>query len=226
MLRTVLKGLCQMGFYLAVLCYAFGKGGFMKNLLILVSYLAIKFGGDGLWREISVYWSYLFEFLFVAVAAVVYRNKIQIKLPTTKLIFGGLAFSGIGGFSVYKSATISGIPIPFDLHGTETIFLLLILAPILEELVFRLALWENLKEIFKNNGVVLVLSALLFSFGHFIAYWSVPEDFQAFVQFQSFYVLLLGLGAGWARLNAGSFTGAIIIHFGFNFGFFLASRIS
>ena len=95
-----------------------------------------------------------------------------------------------------------------------------------EELVFRLALWEPLKALLPSKNFVLVTSALLFSVGHLIALWAVPAEYKAFVLVQTFYVILLGLGAGYRKLKTESVLSAILVHFGFNLGFYLVSFVS
>src|SRR6185312_3458442 len=80
----------------------------------------------------------------------------------------------LAGFVVYKSALRIGLTIPFDLSSKELLCLLLVIGPVIEELVFRGALWE-LFSCFTRSGCGLVaVTSLVFSFAHFFAWWSVP----------------------------------------------------
>ena len=57
-----------------------------------------------------------------------------------------------------------------------------------------------------------------------MAYFAVPDEFKNFVMYQTVYVIVLGLAAGYRRLKANSVLAAILIHFGFNLGFYIASQ--
>lgn len=200
----------------------------MKNTklaawVILGSYIIVRLLGDSYWRLVSPYFAYGFEVVFVGACYLFYRSQIQIgKIQNIHPVVDIFIPLG-GGYLVYKLAGFAGIGIPFDLSGGETIFLLLILAPFLEEAIFRMALWEPLKALVKSPAVLLCSSALLFSAGHFVALWSVPEPYRVFVLYQSLYVILLGLGCGWRRYKTNSVLNAIGVHISFNLGFFLAS---
>lgn len=191
---------------------------------VILFFLVFRLGFDSFWQQLSPYYAYVFELAFVGTVGFIYRQQIKWKVEITDNLIP-VALSFAGGFAIYKLAPFSGIAIPFDLTVTETIFLLLILAPILEELIFRMALWEPMKTIFKKPSTIVIGTSILFSVGHLMSLWAVPEQFRVFVLYQTLYVILLGLGAGWRRLVTGSVTAAILVHFGFNFGFFIASKV-
>ena len=46
------------------------------------------------------------------------------------------------GYIVFKVAGALRIPIPFNLSGIETVVFLLVIAPILEEAIFRFFAWK------------------------------------------------------------------------------------
>lgn len=194
-------------------------------IMCLGLYLAVRLGLDSvLWRNITPYAAYAFELVFVIIVGWFYRQRLKcFGFRPTQVLTDGLLPLG-AGFATYKLALFSLLPIPFDLQSTELIFLLLIVAPVLEELIFRMALWEPIKDLTASPAVLLVSTTLLFSFGHLQALWSVPQELRAFVLYQSLYVIILGLGAGWRRLQSQTLLAPILVHFSFNLGFFLASR--
>jgi membrane protease YdiL (CAAX protease family) len=193
------------------------------GLTLVIFYLVFRVVFDSFWRKVSPYYSYAFEVGFVAAAYVAYKKRINPRLPRLQDTAANLVLSVLGGLSVYRLATFAGIGIPFDLADRETLIMLLLVAPVFEELIFRMALWEALKDVFTRPSSVLVLTTALFCIGHLLALWTVPHEFRVFVLYQSLYVALLGLGAGWARLSSGLVTSSILVHFGFNLGFFLGS---
>jgi membrane protease YdiL (CAAX protease family) len=192
----------------------------------VIFYIITRIIFDSLWRKISIYWGYGFEVVYVAAVYYHYRNRIQFF--SKKYLFQLLAFltALFCGFWIYELAIYSHLPIRFDMRSGEIIFLLLIVAPILEEFIFRLALWEPLKELFGDESTVNILCAILFSVGHFTALWNVQIDYRAFVLYQTLYVILLALSCGWARIRTRSVFSSIIIHFGFNLGFFIGSLVA
>lgn len=195
------------------------------GILLVAAYVLLRMVADPLfWREISAYYSYAFEIAFVLVAAYVFWDRVRIGKPCTRRDAVSSAVALGLGFLAYRGAGWVGIQIPFDFSSLEVVFLLLVLAPLLEEAVFRLALWEAISATCARPWVVLLATTLLFSGGHFAAYGFVPEEYRSFVLYQAAYVVLLGLGAGWRRLESGAVGPAIAVHFCFNLGFLVASR--
>jgi membrane protease YdiL (CAAX protease family) len=113
--------------------------------------------------------------------------------------------------------------IPFEFNSYATLFLLLIVAPILEELIFRFALWEAVSDYVKSEELQIWISSLLFALGHLVSMYLLPPDYRPFVLYQSVYVIILGFGVSQMRIKTGSLTGSILIHFLFNLGFYLGS---
>jgi membrane protease YdiL (CAAX protease family) len=127
------------------------------------------------------------------------------------------------GFGVYRLANFSGISIPFDFKSLELVFMLLLIAPILEELIFRFALWELVDDLIQNKEIQIWISAILFSVGHLITIFMISPDFRPFVLYQAMYVIILSIGAAKMRQESKGIIGSILVHFFFNFGFYLAS---
>ena len=196
------------------------------GLLVVGSYVILRMLGDVyFWSKINSYFSYVFEILFVTAVMFLYRQQRPwFLLPQKKDIFLSL-FLLVAGSMTYLLAGTLGMGVPYDLDSSTTIFFLLLVAPILEELIFRVALWEGIKAISEQALLAIVGSTLLFSLGHLVAYWVVPSSIQPFVLYQSLYVIPLSLIISYRRHYAGSVVPAMLIHFGFNFGFLLASKI-
>lgn len=192
---------------------------------LLAVFVIFRMGLDFVvWRKISVYASYLFEAMFVSVAWYLYRDRIRMVAFQKAQVLTDLLLPLGAGFVIYRLAVFSLIPIPFDLTGWETIFLLTLFGPVLEELIFRMGLWEPMADLFADRAFLLVTSTVLFSIGHLLSLWVVPQELRSFVLYQSLYVILLGLGTGWRRLASSSLIAPILVHMSFNIGFFLASR--
>lgn len=194
-------------------------------LAVIGFYIVFRMALDGFWRNHSEYLSYAFEALFVGAAILLYRKEIPrrcLKLPEFFMIFIPALF---GGFLAYEGTTLLGIEVPFDFSSKEMIFLLLILSPLLEESIFRIALWEPLKIFTKKDWVIVTITSVIFAFAHMQALWAVPNDLRMFVLYQTAYVIILGLACGWARVWFQTVFAAILLHASFNLGFLLASKI-
>ena len=195
------------------------------STLIILFYIFFRIVLDSYWRQVSIYWSYGFELIFAIAVGFYFKSNIQFfKFQKNQVLFD-MIFPLFFGMSLHKLANMAEVIVPFDLKSTELLIMLLIIAPILEELIFRMALWEPLKELTSNKTVLIVFTSLLFSVGHFIAFFSVPKEFKIFVLYQTQYVILLSLAIGWRRLKTNALSTAVIFHFFFNFGFYLASKI-
>ncbi len=193
-------------------------------IAIIALYLGVRLGLDFvLWRQMSPYAAYVFEAALVFWAWRVFQKHFHASFVPGTFTFLDFLLPLLMGFAVHRLALFAHIPIPFDLSGWETRFLLLALAPVLEELIFRGALWEGLRALVKTNSNILILTSAVFAVGHFQALWSVPESFRSFVLYQTLYVLVLGLAAGWRRIVTDTVLSPMLIHFSFNLGFFLAA---
>ncbi len=195
----------------------------ISAIFLISIFLILRLGLETFWRSVSEYYSYLFEVIFVLTTYFCYRKNIRIWKNITLKDF--LISSGalISGFLVYKMAGPFGLIIPFDFHSLITLFFLLVVAPLLEELLFRMALWESLKAIYSKDWFLIATTTILFSVGHLLSYWFVPSEFKTFVLYQSIYVIFLSFALGWQRLKTNSLSVPILIHFMFNLGFALAS---
>ncbi len=192
-------------------------------IAILLAYLVIRFVFTQFLDSFGPYASYILETILVLVAIslsgrlFISRMRLNNKSALLALLFLPL------GFLIFKTAAVLQIPIPFDLKGAETLVFLLVVAPILEEAIFRFFIWKPIEQI--NPKLALVCTSLLFSYSHFHAFWFVPAQIHNFIYYQTIYTFLLALACGFSVLKYNSLVGAMLIHFMFNFGFYLASII-
>lgn len=191
------------------------------SLLFIAFYLFVRFPFDQRLYDLSPYASYLFECFFIGLVYRVFQEKWQWKGRT--LPKWEIPLSFLAGFCIFHLGSFLGISIPFSFQSLEVILFLLLIGPILEELLFRQTFWVLLSRIFKNPRVVLVTTALLFSFGHFYAFFRVPEFVYPFIFYQAAYTFLLGLWWGYRRNQNKNITQPIALHMSLNFGFFLGS---
>lgn len=198
--------------------------------LILVIYLSIKFLYTQQLDSLGAYAGYVFEFLFVIIVGFYYRKRLNFKCDLSKELKVSFLPALVAGCLVFLLANPLQIPIPFDLNSGETILFLLFVGPILEEFIFRMALWHPIADISKKWNVqgasaALVVTSLLFSYAHFHSYWFVPEQFYPFIYYQTAYVIPLAFYCGYRMLKTGSLVSPIAVHMGFNLGFFIGSQL-
>lgn len=191
-----------------------------KNVgtFFVLAYLIFRVLVDFHFINIGIPGAYGFE-LSMVLAALFYwkptRENWQVGSDDFILV---IILGLIGLFSAWV-AKYSQMTIPFSLDSLTGFFLILIVAPLLEEGLFRWMLWRGLESLGLKKKTLLVANAFLFSLGHGVAFFFVPEEFKSFILFQSFYTFLLGLACGLALLNRKSLILAILLHFGFNLGF-------
>lgn len=196
----------------------------MISLFVFVFFITSRILLNSLWEQFSVYYSYAFELLFVLASFWFLRKKeINFKFKATKSLIIKSVLMFLLGAATIKLAKHSGFTIPFTLDNAEVIFLLLIIGPVLEELIFRFALWEWFDNIVKNKEIQLWTSTFLFSLSHFMAIFLISPDLRPFVLLQSFYVLILGAVVSKVRQESNSFLPSILVHFAFNLGFFIGN---
>jgi len=191
--------------------------------ILLAIYLVVRFFCTKWLDSLGGYSSYYFEVILVTISLVLLRQKVKEMFTLSQSLYYYSAAALACGYLVFKGAGSLQIGLPFDLSSKELLFFLLIVAPILEELIFRFFCWQPLAKI--NKSLALLTTSLLFSYSHFHSFWFVPTEYQGFIYYQTAYTLILGLACGYAIWRYNSLLGAILIHFAFNFGFLLGSII-
>lgn len=193
---------------------------------LLAIYFITQYGlGNIVWKNISEYYLYTFELFFVFLTILFLKSKITWFGKLSIYEIKSIPLAGLFGLLVYKTAISFGLPVPFDFSSLEILMQLLVVAPILEELLFRLSLW-NCIEAFSSKPKILVgFSTLLFSLGHFAAYFYVPVEFKNFVIYQTVYVIFLSIWVSMSKLKTHKMQTPILIHFIFNIGFYLGTKL-
>lgn len=200
----------------------------MTAFFILAFYLTTRIGLNSVWDQLNPIYSYLFELAFVSTTIFLYKTERKTELlnfkisPTNYLRLLPWPFLGL---IFYRLAVKANILIPFDFNNGASLVLLLIVAPILEELIFRFSLWVSFDRLCKNKEIQHWASAIFFSIGHLIAIFTLPPDFRPFVLYQGMYVIILSLGASKMREATNGVAGPILLHALFNLGFYLGSLV-
>ncbi len=164
---------------------------------------------------------YLFEFLFVVVIYRVFRQPIpwfNFKLKEWARL--GLIFTLIG-FVLAILTKVFSWPVAFDLNRAETIIMLVLVGPILEEFLYRYALKEAFQKVCSHEKLSLIVTSIVFSFGHFYSYFSLTDDYKSFVLFQTVYTFLLAITLSLDLSEKKNFLRVVAMHVFFNAGFLI-----
>lgn len=193
---------------------------------ILVFYLVFRFFLIDYVEDAVPYASYGFEFLFIIAVLVYYRNRVQFRIDWHPVLLGDVAASIVFGYTVFRYAVSRDIIIPFNLWSNETVLFLLVIGPVFEELIFRQALWHPFEVLTNSPKKTILLTALLFAFAHFYAYFQVEPETQVFVVYQTIYTFIIALWWGYRYSKTRSISVTIALHFFFNLGFYIAFKFS
>jgi membrane protease YdiL (CAAX protease family) len=199
------------------------KNSKIVGALFIIVYLVFRMAMETFWQH-YFYFSYGFEVIFVALAFWVYRKNFSFNRKFDQYDSLSVFLGFVAGFLTYKSANSLNLIVPFDFTALQTILFLLVVAPILEELIFRMALWEAFASLWNNIWFVIATTSFLFALGHFTAYWFVPNELKPFVYFQTTYVFMLAIALGWQRQRKNNLASAMALHFLFNLGFYFGSK--
>lgn len=166
--------------------------------------------------------SYFWDLLFCALVGITYRlplsapRRVALKGLAPRLI-GVVALAIVSILFIQMSATAS----PFK-YLERPVLQLLILAPLVEEFVFRYAIVGASLAAMESKRKVVLLSAILFSISHVPGIWHLPEPFWPFIYVQLGYTFLLGWIIAKARVRSGSVWEPVALHFCFNLCFYVA----
>ncbi len=196
------------------------------GVFFIAIYAAYYVAGSHALEGLLRYSSYAAEVLFILMSMVLFGSRprldfkpIQNRLLTTLLL---LSFV-VAGTLIYGATFPLSVRVPFDLTATSTRVLLLLVAPLLEESIFRMALWDASRQIKPAQAFTpWIITSALFGAAHGVAYFYVPHEIQSFVIYQFIYTLALGFILGWLRLRTNSLTAPVLAHFLFNLGFLIA----
>lgn len=188
---------------------------------ILLFYLIVEFGFGHVLDQWHAWARYAFEIGFAAAAIVLQSLRVQFRFPFDKRYAAQLPLALLGGTTAYAACAWLDFNIPFDFTNAKELTLFLLLGPVIEELVYRQALFPAMERLYRERWPALLANAALFAYSHFYAYFFVPEEFRPFILGQSAYAFLAGLW--WARTfqRTRSVTASTALHVVFNFGFYL-----
>lgn len=175
------------------------------------------------WSEIQVNStisiSYLWDLVFVIFSSILLKVTPKFSLNKTILIRLPIV-ALLGTICIYISNYLE-LAAPFKY--IENIFLqILILAPIIEEFIFRYSIFELINKNQLPEKFQLLIGSLLFSLSHAHAIWFLPTEFHSFIYLQLCYTFVLGWIVTKARMNSGGILEPVILHFVFNLLFYIS----
>lgn len=166
--------------------------------------------------------SYIFDIVFTAMILAYYKQKnFWGKLQLNGLLVRGSTVLVCAFLCVWLSK-ILGLKAPFK-YLEQPFLQLLILAPIIEELVFRGGFYkigEKVRHPHFNHSY----NAVLFSISHLPAIWFLPQEFRSYIIYQLIYTLVLGWLCSKARERSAGVLEPVILHFIFNLVFYIAIK--
>jgi membrane protease YdiL (CAAX protease family) len=201
------------------------QSDFFKGIFFLALYCIVRFYFSAQLDVISEYASYVFEIGFCLVVWFFTRYSWLGSLKTSWFGFGTFVLAMIAGVAVYQVGLNLNFTVPFDFKDQETLILLLAVGPVIEEFLFRGALFECILSVFRFPILSAVITSALFAFSHGFAYFSVPVDYQSFVLFQAAYTFFLSVFLIIVRTRTDGLVYPIIGHALFNFGFWLSAML-
>ena len=199
----------------------------MKHLYWLFPffYFAIAwfFPWDLIQWDSSISISYLFDILFVLIVTVSFKLfHFEFSLHLKGLIARSVAIIAAAIFSMFL-INLFGLKAPFK-YVENLALQILILAPIIEELIFRQAFYGVFSRYFEHPRHNLLLNSFLFSLSHLPAIWILPDEFKSFIIAQLFYTFLLGWLCAKSRMKSRTIFEPIVLHFIFNLLFYIAVK--
>lgn len=188
-------------------------------ILFLILYVGVQFFHWFSLEAVSPYATYLFDAAWVLAVLIVFKKVTWLRKSSTAW-FGVCALLLPLGWATHQLGRAQDILIPFDFHNSETLLFLLLVGPVLEELVFRGAMWRALEKLNLKPVMTALMTSAAFSYSHFQASFLAPDEFKPFIYYQTAYTFLLALVCAKVRIELGLLT-AILVHALFNFGFWL-----
>lgn len=167
--------------------------------------------------------SYIWDILFCILVSLLLKTPFKINLNKGFIIRApSLALMALLCVYIAKWTNLNA---PFR-YIENLAMQIIILAPLIEELVFRHALYEVIKKSKLKMLFQYILGSLLFSLSHAPAIYYLPADFHGFIYFQLIYTFILGWIIIKARERSDSLLEPIVLHFIFNFIFYLSVKYS
>jgi membrane protease YdiL (CAAX protease family) len=196
-------------------------------LVIPVCYFAVSwlFPWEKYQWESSISVSYIFDGIFIILAGLILRKVPSYQIENIKRIPGKLvAILGLAALSIFLN-NLFAFQAPFRFVDQLAIQLL-VMAPLVEELVFRFGFFHIFEKVGFTQKWQLNINSLLFSISHLPAMWVVPVEFRTFIGYQMVYTFALGWVCTKAMIRHKSLLVPIIMHFLFNLLFYIGVKQS
>lgn len=160
--------------------------------------------------------------IFIILGFYVYLKKNPITVPQGLKSFGILSVLSVlvATFCILISNGL-GLLSPFQ-YLQWPFIQLLIIAPLIEEGVFRGVFLDLGERAQLNRKVAVLFNSFIFSFSHLPAIWYLDPDFHGFIGFQLFYTLILGFICSVLRFSTKGLVAPIVAHFLFNLVFYVS----
>lgn len=200
----------------------------MNYAVVLVS-VAAYFSISWLvpWIEIGrgVSASYLFDFVIVLLGVGILRKLPILKVQNIKLELLRWVIAVFFAAACILIINQTKLHTPFK-YVEFLLVQMIILAPIVEELVFRFSLFELAQRLKTNIAFNYLLNSVAFSVSHLPALWVLPETFHKFIYFQLGYTFVLGTVCTHIKYRKKSDLSSISFHFFFNLAFYAAVKLA
>ncbi|MCO4793073.1 MAG: CPBP family intramembrane metalloprotease [Bacteriovoracaceae bacterium] len=188
------------------------------SLVLVALYLFLAFFGESLFPFWRGFVPYYYEVGFVIVAFILYRERLSFKVDFGKYS-KGFGCSLLFGLATVILAKVLNTELPFAMSNSFVLFFLVIVGPLLEELIFRFALWHGIDSVIGCRRGTLMLTSILFSLAHFKSIFMIKTPFMTFIAFQAVYSLMVSYWWGNKYIESGSISVPTIYHILFNLGF-------
>lgn len=188
------------------------------NIILVVLYLFLAFFGESLLPFWKGFVPYYYEVGYVILAFVLFKDKLAFNVDFGK--YGkGFAASLLAGFLVLVLAKVLNTEIPFSMSNPFVLFFLVLVGPLLEELVFRFALWHGFESITKCQRGAIFLTSVIFGLAHFKSVFMILPAYMTFISFQFVYTIIVSYWWGERYIESKSISIPVIYHIMFNLGF-------
>ena len=165
--------------------------------------------------------SYIWDVLYFVLIIIILKVKPKVGLSKNILIRGPIVLAMAAAcIAITKYAQLNA---PFR-YIENLAIQLIILAPMIEELVYRHGIYSVFEKLKLKKEFQFIFGSLLFSIGHASALFYLPGEFHSFIYFQLFYTFILGWLCLKARERTNSLIEPILLHFIFNYCFYLAVK--
>lgn len=194
-------------------------------LPILGLYFFISWCGP--WQELApgstISASYLLDLIFILTVMIIRKKLVIIGELKLFVLLSRSVVSLLLAFACVSIAKYTNLIAPFKFVD-HLLLQMLILAPFIEELVYRESILELQKKFGSSDRQILILNSLFFSLSHYSGIFLLPAEFHSFIYFQVLYTFPLGWLCTKAKLRSGGIAEPILIHLLFNLVFFFAVK--